>query len=363
VSNQQNIGASNKGLAAKSKSSVGWLMRAYNPLTWKEKGILWTLGMLLVTYGIIVLILGIYWSREPDLFDVQASALEKVGGDQSKLVAGSATVAAAIRIADTLLDKPGGYLTNDVTPPSIYLDNLPNWEFGALVELRETVRALRNDFSRSQTQSIEDRDLAIADPQFHFDSESWILPATETEYRKGVEGLYRYLTRLADSNDRDVQFFTRADNLSAYLSVVAQRLGSLAQRLSASVGENRINIDLAGHPQAEQSTPTPAQSRIQTPWLEIDDVFYEARGYTWALLHMFKALAIDFQRVLRDKNAEVSLQQIIRELESASAPMWSPFILNGTGFGLLANHSLVMASYLSRANAAVLDLRDLMLRG
>lgn len=363
MSNQQYLGGANKGLAAKSKSSVGWLVRAYNPRTWKEKGIFWTLGMLLVTYVIVVLILGVYWSRSPEPFDVQANALEKAGGNPNQVVTGSATVAAAIRIAETLLDKPGGYLSNDVTPPSIYLDNIPNWEYGALVDLRDTVRVLRNDFSRSQTQSIEDRDLAVADPQFHFDSQSWILPATETEYRKGVEALYRYLTRLADTNDRDGQFFTRADNLGAYLSLVAQRLGSLSQRLSASVGENRINIDLAGDTQAEQSTPTPAHSRIQTPWLEIDDVFYEARGYTWALLHMLKALAIDFQRVLRDKNAEVSLQQIIRELESASAPMWSPMILNGTGFGLLANHSLVMASYLSRANAAVLDLRDLMNRG
>ena len=34
-----------------------------------------------------------------------------------------------------------------------------------------------------------------------------------------------------------------------------------------------------------------------------------------------------------------------------------------TGFGLVANHSLVMASYLSRANAAIIDLRDLLAQG
>ena len=38
-------------------------------------------------------------------------------------------------------------------------------------------------------------------------------------------------------------------------------------------------------------------------------------------------------------------------------------ILNGSGFGLMANHSLVMASYISRANAAIIDLRDLMSQG
>ena len=38
-------------------------------------------------------------------------------------------------------------------------------------------------------------------------------------------------------------------------------------------------------------------------------------------------------------------------------------IRNGSGFGVLANHSLVMASYISRANAAIIDLRDLMSQG
>jgi hypothetical protein len=38
-------------------------------------------------------------------------------------------------------------------------------------------------------------------------------------------------------------------------------------------------------------------------------------------------------------------------------------ILNGEGFGFVANHSLVMASYISRANAAVIELRMLLERG
>ena len=56
-------------------------------------------------------------------------------------------------------------------------------------------------------------------------------------------------------------------------------------------------------------------------------------------------------------------QQIIRELEPAQDTLWSPVILNGDGFGLLANHSLVMASHISRANAAIIDLRRLLEQG
>ncbi|MDX5152467.1 MAG: DUF2333 family protein, partial [Acidiferrobacterales bacterium] len=41
----------------------------------------------------------------------------------------------------------------------------------------------------------------------------------------------------------------------------------------------------------------------------------------------------------------------------------SPIILNGSGFGFVTNHSLVMASYISSANAAVIDLRNLLQQG
>jgi hypothetical protein len=57
------------------------------------------------------------------------------------------------------------------------------------------------------------------------------------------------------------------------------------------------------------------------------------------------------------------LRQIIRELEGTQQAMFSLMVLNGSGFGLLANHSLVMASYITRANAAITDLRDLLSQG
>jgi hypothetical protein len=78
---------------------------------------------------------------------------------------------------------------------------------------------------------------------------------------------------------------------------------------------------------------------------------------------LFKAVEVDFEPILQKKNALISLRQIIRELESTQDAVWSPVILNGSGFGLFANHSLVMASYISRANAAVIDLRNLLSQG
>lgn len=347
----------------KPSNRASRLAHLYHPDTWKEKGLWWTAGLFILTYLIIVVIVGIYWSRSPATFDVHEQALALAHGDATKLVPGTATTAAAIRIGETILDKPGGYLTNDLTPPGVYLDNIPNWEFGALTAWRDLNNALRNDFSRAQSQSVEDSDLQISQPQSNYQSDSWIFPSTESEYSKGVAALHRYFDRLTDGNAQDAQFFARADNLTVYLEVVEKRLGNLAQQLSYAVGQARLNTDLAGDPNARRSTPVPAQVKTKTPWLKIDNTFFEARGYTWALLHSLEAMAIDFAPVLKDKNALVSLEQINRELRNTQNTIWSPLILNGTGFGPMANHSLVMASYISRVNAAITDLRSLLKTG
>jgi len=111
------------------------LVDLYNPRIWKEKGLWWTLGVLVVTAAVIIVILGIWWSRSPARFDVRENALALADGDQAALVTGSYTAATAVRIGRTLLNKPGGYLSNDKLPPGLYLDNIPNWEFGTITAL------------------------------------------------------------------------------------------------------------------------------------------------------------------------------------------------------------------------------------
>ncbi|MGB1190417.1 MAG: DUF2333 family protein [Pseudomonadales bacterium] len=321
------------------------------------------LGATLLMALVLTAGLGFHWSSEPDLFDQTNGSLKALRTSTDVTVTGTSTVEALSLLGETLLTKPGGYLSNDRLPPGIFLDNLPNWEFGVLVQIRDLTRALRNTLSRSQSQSSEDPDLVSAENQFYFDNNSWILPATEDEYRKGLTALNDYHKRLSDPRQQQAQFYARADNLSLWLGEVETRLGSLSQRLSASVGKRQLDTGLAGDSAAEQSTATAIENEIKTPWLELDDVFYEARGSTWALIHLLRAVETDFAPVLEKKNATVSLQQIIRELEPTQEKLWSPLILNGSGLGVLANHSLVMASHISRANAAISDLRQLLEQG
>jgi hypothetical protein len=348
------------------ESLKGWLWRLgalYHPKNLKQKGLVGTVALLLVAAMAIAVVVGWYWSREPATFDVHEVALQRVDGDTHRLVTGVTYTSTLIRIGEALLTKPGGYLSNDKMPPGVWLDNVPNWEYGALVMLRDATSALRNHISRSQSQSVEDEALADADPRFNFRNDSWIFPATESEYRKGLKSLDKYLQELSDPEKQQAQFFARADNLRLYLEIVGKRLGSLSQRLSASVGQIRVNTDLAGESHARKSTDTPDVMAAKTPWLELDNVFYEARGASWALRVILEAVEHDFEDILKKKNALVSLRQIIRELEEAQQPTFSPVILNGSGFGVFANYSLTMANYIARANAAVIDLRTLLQQG
>ena len=328
-----------------------------------ENSLVKRVGFVILLLIFSIYLLGIYWSVEPELFSVANDDAYQTTGQNKKLIVGYTTLLTTEKVAAKLLKKNGGYLSNDILPPSLFLDNIPAWEFGVLVQVRDMASALRNDISRSQSQSLENDDLKEAEPLFNNDHSAWIWPAAEGRYQKGIEKLSDFRKKLAATDQPGVQFYARADNLNAWLGLVNKRLGSLSQRLSASVGQERMNTDLSGDSAASQSTQTAHQVLVKTPWLEIDDTFYEARGACWALIHLLKAVQIDFNPVLEKKNAKASLAQIIRELEATQETIWSPIILNGSGFGTLANHSLVMANYISRANAGLIDLSELLTKG
>lgn len=323
-------------------------------------------GFIAIGVFLLFYLVGVYWSLDVEAFDIHHEVTTAATADNVSPVVGYTTTTTLIKVASSILDKPGGYISNDALPPGVFLDNMPAWEFGVLEMVRDMALVLRKDFSRSQSQSLENDHIKKAQPKFNIDHKSWAMPSAESEYRKAIDSLYQYrdaLVGISKAKDDHAQFYARADNLTSYLDEIQKRLGSYSQKLSASVGKDKINTDLAGDSVAKQSTYEGSHSQLRTSWWQLDDVFYESRGAAWALLHFLKAIEIDFESVLKNKNATISLQQIIRELEASQQTLWSPMVLNGDGFGVLANHSLVMANYISRANAALIDLNELLRKG
>jgi len=321
----------------------------------KTKGFTWFLSIIFAACIVVIVVLAGYWSIEPEAFDVVEEAKIRQQIDHvDDLPVGYVYANTLAHIAETLLHKQGGYITNDVGVPGLLLDNIPSWEYGALVMLRDGASALRNHLARSQSQSAEDPDLANAEPYFYYEHNSWALPSSESEYQKGVDALHAYMFRLSATNHKNPgHFYSRADNLWQYIEIIIKRLGGLSTKLSASTDRYEA-YDIKLEKSAAIS---------QTSWLELDNVFWQARGSCWALLHILKAIKHDFNLILEDKRAMDTLDIMIHEMENALAPITSPMILNGNGYGFSANYSLAMASYVSRANAAALDLRDVMNRG
>jgi len=77
------------------------------------KAIAGTIGVILLIAGII----GFIWDTEPNTFDIYAITQETTQHYGVKTVVGSTTVSTTMALADKMLNKRGGYLTNDVIPP------------------------------------------------------------------------------------------------------------------------------------------------------------------------------------------------------------------------------------------------------
>jgi hypothetical protein len=301
---------------------------------------------------LLALVLAWSWSRPPPLY------LESSQGSDLRAVPGFVTVDTLIETIDWLLDKPGGYLSNDILPVSAWLDNMPRFELGVLVQTRDLARTLRNDYGRARARPAENAELAIAESALNSPYDSWILPSTESRLRDARDALIAYRATLVSLGERDADFVADADNLREWLAVVERRLDDLSRRLAASV--TRTGSDSAPAVGDDGETMTLQAAVPGTPWLEIDDVFFEARGSAWALLQFVAAAEIDFESGLAERNALPVLRRVRLELEGALAPLRSPVILNGGGYGFTANHSLVLASYLSRAHAGVVEIRELL---
>ena len=164
--------------------------------------------------------------------------------------------------------------------------------------------------------------------------------------------------------DRSIPQYGELQRMIGELAGEFATPGSRVYDLGCSTGLTLKSLDRTVDPGDTPVGELDKEERfVKTGWMEIDNVFYEARGASWALVQLMRAVEVDFADVLRRKNATVSFRQMVRELEATQQTLWSPVILNGSGFGVFANHSLVMANYITRANASLVDLRKLLQEG
>ncbi|GHE19887.1 hypothetical protein GCM10017767_04080 [Halomonas urumqiensis] len=294
---------------------------------------------LLALYLVICLALGIWWSQTPARFAIEQAVLERRGDAAETTAArGAVTIATLAQTLAVLLDKPGGYVRNDIAPPGVWLDNMPSWELGVLNQARDLALALPEMASTSST-GLDD-----ASNRLMGDSDDWFPPATEERLQDALTALDDYQVLLDGQGEGG---FAPAAGLSPWLMNVASRLDDLGHRLSASVGSTEALRDLDIDADA-----LPAR----TPWYRVDNIFFEARGSGWALIQLLEGVRRDQADVLERAGVSDEWRRLIAELELTQRRLWSPVVLNGSGFGVFANHSLVMAHHMIRARESVANI-------
>jgi len=129
------------------------------------------------------------------------------------------------------------------------------------------------------------------------------------------------------------------------------------------VNTRLLNASRTLTPAADNATRTmdksPSFERV--PWHRIDDNFYYAQGVGYALYHLMQAVRIDFAPVLKDKNAEVIVDEIIASLaETYFEPL---LVTNGGKGGILANHSNNLRVFLDDARQKTNSLITILMQG
>jgi hypothetical protein len=185
------------------------------------------------------------------------------------------------------------WLPNDLFWPTIFLDNMPNFQIGQLEVVRYNVRVLRDNLSRMRTTDkldpyAEAAFTALSNDPLSYDS---------------LQSFYENLLK-GDSN-----FYPRADNLVTLLNQYLSLMGGANTRLINAPGDIKRTLSIEKDKEGQRLVD------IDIPWSKIDDNFYYAQGIGYALYESFRAIKIDFKDVLLDKNSMELVDKILEDLK------------------------------------------------
>ncbi len=241
------------------------------------------------------------------------------------------------------------WIPNDLFWPTIFLDNLPNFQIGELEVVRYNVRVLRDNLSRMRTTDKLDPFAEAVFTALSNDPNKWWFPSAESKWKLGYENLDAFYRNLQAGQSH---FYPRADNLVELLNQYASLMGGVNTRLINAPGD--ISRTLSVEDTKKEVAGGSKVVDIDIPWYRIDDNFYYAQGVAYALYESFKAIRIDFYDVLVDKNSLALMDKI---LEVFGRCQFEPLIIfNGDPDSIFANHSLNLSGLFNDARQKVNSL-------
>ena len=254
----------------------------------------------------------------------------------------------AVAVEAALIDREvnrNGWISNDpIFLPGSLLDNMPNFQQGMLQAMRRFTLELQDQIGRSRASSSIDPDLQKAVGLLNYSPTVWLwnpsvslAPAqsSEAQYRAAMRALQSYNDRLGRGQ---ATFEPRADNLQATLDGIGKDLGDASSEIERQIDDNSGN------------------------WLDFnaDDVFYRAKGLSYAYAIMLRDLGGDFKQIIQEKGATQIWQRLVGSLmEVAALRPW--VVVNGRPDALMQpNHLAAEGFYIQRARTQLYELIDIL---
>jgi len=296
--------------------------------------------LILVVFCVVVMVIN---SRKP-----QSHPMENL----DKKIKG----AHFIKINEMLIkDMADNWLPNDMFWPTALLDNMPNFQLGVLEVVRYNVRVVRDNLSRMRTTDRLDPSAEAAFNNLSNDPFKWWFPSAESKWKLALTQLEAYNQNLASGKSH---FYPRADNLIELLNQYLSLMGGANTRLINAPRDLKAAVSIEG--QKEKTAPAQTVD-IDIPWRQIDDHFYYAQGVAYALHESFRAIRVDFNEVLTDKNSVTLVDKILEILGRCD---FEPLIVfNGDPDSIFANHSLNLSGIFNDARQKMNSLTVALMQG
>lgn len=256
----------------------------------------------------------------------------------------------AVAMAATLIERETithRWAANDpFFLPGWWLDNMPEFQTGIIEALGRFSTEMMDQIGRNRGSSQADPDLSKAVDLLKSAPDIWLFDFTtswapttssDAKYRSAAKALRSYNQRLSQGQ---ALFERRGDNLIALLERITSDLGSSSAVLDKQILAGReVIIDRRA-----------------------DNIFYGVKGRLYAYYLILRELGMDYQQLLRDREAFNAWTQMLESLHEAS--LLDPLIvMNGATDGLFAaNHLATQGFYLLRARTQLREVSEILIR-
>jgi len=300
----------------------------------------WAVLILLAFILIWPLSAGLYWTvykgytildstRFPELDQNVTEILVKTKPDSGQPQKGAALSASVRNRLEQEMNSTFGWSVNDlIISPTRWLDNRANRQRGTIFATRMLTNYFSTNLAKYGKVDAENKNLQEArEKYFAFTSDSWWLPSSEKQYKKGINLLKQYE---ADLIKGEAIFNLRTDDMYNMLSFIISNQ-FLDQPLGLLV-----------------------QSNDEVPYTDLDDRIYYTQGIILVLRDALRTF-VQLYPEIKEKGGQENIAIAFREMDQICT--FDPLIvLRGDHDAIMADHRGKMAKYLISVRERINDL-------